>query len=120
MLLDFLLRLTLKTAGCAVAKQFDPKAFLSHIQTYRVTHLHMAPPIAVFLAKSPLAEGIDFSSVTGATSGGAPMGVPVIEAVYKRSVDFLRTCPLRLIFNLRCRVKVLVKLSYGKSRCLHG
>lgn len=44
----------------------------------------MAPPIAVFLAKSPLAEGIDFSSVTGATSGGAPMGVPVIEAVYKR------------------------------------
>lgn len=49
----------------------------------------MAPPIAVFLAKSPLAEGIDFTSVTGATSGGAPMGVPVIEAVYKRSVEAL-------------------------------
>jgi len=35
-------------------------------------------------AKSPLVDGYDLSSVRACTSGGAPLGAEVIEAVYRR------------------------------------
>jgi 4-coumarate--CoA ligase len=34
--------------------------------------------------KSPMLDGYDVSSVLGGTSGGAPLGVSIIEDVYKR------------------------------------
>ncbi|KAH8170100.1 AMP-binding enzyme domain-containing protein [Sarocladium implicatum] len=66
---------------------------LDAIRRRRITFLHIAPPIGVMLAKSPLVEryaerGINgkngFSSVCGAMSGGAPLGHDIITQVYKR------------------------------------
>ncbi|KAK0388961.1 hypothetical protein NLU13_2538 [Sarocladium strictum] len=59
----------------------------------QITFLHMAPPIGVMLAKSPLVEKYAkrdsngknaFSTIAGATSGGAPLGHDVIVHVYER------------------------------------
>lgn len=70
--------------------KFDPKTFLSLAQKHRATHLHMAPPIAVILAKSPMLDNYDISAVRGGTSGGAPLGPAIIEAVYQRLGFFIR------------------------------
>lgn len=79
-----------------VMPKFDPVSFLTLAQQYRATHLHLAPPVAVILAKSPLLDGFDLSTVRSGTSGGAPLGVAIIEAVYKR-------------------LGFLIKLGYGLS-----
>lgn len=64
--------------------KFNPVSFLTLAQRYRATALHIAPPVAVILAKSPMLDGYDLSSVRSATSGGAPLGEAIIEAVWKR------------------------------------
>lgn len=69
---------------CTLLSKFDPQSYLGLVQATRATHLHIAPPVAVLLAKSPLVDGFDLSSVRACTSGGAPLGASVIKAVYDR------------------------------------
>jgi acyl-CoA synthetase (AMP-forming)/AMP-acid ligase II len=56
----------------------------------QISFIHMAPPIGVFLAKSPLIDAADLSSFRYTMSGGAPLGVDVIEAVYRRTGILIR------------------------------
>ncbi|EJT97531.1 acetyl-CoA synthetase-like protein [Dacryopinax primogenitus] len=67
--------------------KFDFLTFLRLISTHRVTNLHIVPPIAVALAKSPLINEpwCDLSSAKTATCGGAPCGVEIIEEVRRRT-----------------------------------
>ncbi|EON67618.1 hypothetical protein W97_06761 [Coniosporium apollinis CBS 100218] len=67
-----------------VMPKFEPRTLLGYVQRHRVTFLHMAPPVAVLLAKSPMLDDFDVSSVRGGVSGGAPLGSEVIETVHKR------------------------------------
>ena len=76
--------------------KFNPVSFLNLAQRYRATAFHIAPPVAVILAKSPMLDGYNLSSVRSATSGGAPLGDAIIEAVWKR-------------------LGVLIKMGYGLS-----
>lgn len=59
--------------------RFDLEMFLRLIQEHRATRLYIVPPVALALAKHPLVEQFDVSSVTQIFSGAAPMG-PEIEA----------------------------------------
>ena len=54
------------------------------MQQYRATHLHIAAPVGVILAKADFVSIYDFSSVRAATSGGAPLSSLVIEQVWNR------------------------------------
>ena len=72
---------------------FSLDGMLAAIPQRRITYLHMAPPIAVMLAKAPNVEKYArrdangrnaFSSVFGAVTGGAPLGHEVVVEVYKR------------------------------------
>ncbi|GAA5832122.1 hypothetical protein JCM11251_004247 [Rhodosporidiobolus azoricus] len=83
-------------ATVTTVSKFDPVSYLKIAQETRATHLHFSPPIAVLLAKSPLVNGFDLSSVRGCTSGGAPLATSVIEQVYKR-------------------LNILIKIGYGLS-----
>ncbi|GAA6032797.1 hypothetical protein JCM8097_000793 [Rhodosporidiobolus ruineniae] len=83
-------------ATVTTMSKFDPVSYLKIAQEARATHLHFSPPIAVLLAKSPLVNGFDLSSVRGCTSGGAPLATSVIEQVYKR-------------------LGILIKIGYGLS-----
>ncbi|KAK4184390.1 putative acyl-CoA synthetase /AMP-acid ligase II [Podospora australis] len=77
-----------------VMQAFNLKAMLDGIRERKVTYLHMAPPVAVMLAKAPVVEEYakrdgktgknGFSTVVGAVTGGAPLGHEVVVQVYRR------------------------------------
>ncbi|KAK4102340.1 acetyl-CoA synthetase-like protein [Parathielavia hyrcaniae] len=67
---------------------FHLETVLRATRDRRVTYLHMAPPVAVMLAKAavvePYARGGGFASVVAGVTGGAPLGHEVVEQVYQR------------------------------------
>ncbi|XP_049532220.1 uncharacterized protein LOC125949315 [Anopheles darlingi] len=64
--------------------KFEPTLFLSTIQKYRVTSASLAPPLMVFLAKHPLVDQYDLSSLLLLGCGAAPLSKEVELAVLKR------------------------------------
>jgi acyl-CoA synthetase (AMP-forming)/AMP-acid ligase II len=64
--------------------RFDFEQFLRAIEHHRVTSTVVAPPITVALAKHPLVDGHDLSSLRLLTSGGAPLGAQVQQACAAR------------------------------------
>lgn len=67
-----------------VMPKFDATKFLSHIPTYQITCLHMAPPIALLLSKVEPSRRKDFESVRNTTCGGAPVAWETVLSVYER------------------------------------
>lgn len=65
-----------------VIPTFEPELFLRLIQEYKITRLPVVPPILTFLAKHPLVERYDFSTVREIESGAAPI---------PKDVSFLRS-----------------------------
>jgi acyl-CoA synthetase (AMP-forming)/AMP-acid ligase II len=76
-------------ATLIVLPRFEPISFLKAIQTYRVSRLNLVPPLVQFLAKHPLIDSYDLSSLTMISSGAAPLGA----AVGKLAADRLN-CPV--------------------------
>jgi acyl-CoA synthetase (AMP-forming)/AMP-acid ligase II len=64
--------------------RFDLAQFLALVEQHRCTYLFIAPPIAVALAKHPLVEGHDLSSVHTIFSGAAPLDAALGHAVEAR------------------------------------
>ena len=56
-----------------IMRTFVYEDFLRTIQTYKITELHVAPPILVLMNKHPLTSKYDISSVTKIGSGAAPL-----------------------------------------------
>lgn len=71
---------------------FEENLFLNTIQTYKATFLFMVPPLMVFMAKHPLVDQYDLSSLQEMVCGAAPLSKEVQDAVYNRlkSVEFIR------------------------------
>lgn len=67
---------------------FNLEAVLAAVPRRGITYFHMAPPVAVMLAKSPLVEkyarGGAFGTVVAGITGGAPLGHEVVVEVYRR------------------------------------
>lgn len=53
--------------------RFEPGAFLQAIQDYKVTSAPLVPPLVFFLAKHPLVDKYDLSSLKTISSGAAPL-----------------------------------------------
>jgi 4-coumarate--CoA ligase len=64
--------------------RFDLEAFLTHIQTHRAERVYIAPPVAIALAKHPLVDKFDLSSLKVIMSAAAPLGAEVGAAVERR------------------------------------
>lgn len=75
-------------ATCYVMPAFNLDEVCASVARRQVTYLHMAPPVAVMLAKSPVVEKYrqagGFRSVIAGVTGGAPLGHEVVVAVYRR------------------------------------
>jgi len=67
-----------------VLPRFDLEQFLGAMQEYGVTYAHLVPPILVALAKHPLVDEYDLSSLEVITSGAAPLGEDLALAVEER------------------------------------
>jgi acyl-CoA synthetase (AMP-forming)/AMP-acid ligase II len=64
--------------------RFDLEGFLTLIQRHRVTVLVVPPPVMAALARHPLVDGYDLSSLELIVSGGAPLGADLHRAVTAR------------------------------------
>jgi acyl-CoA synthetase (AMP-forming)/AMP-acid ligase II len=64
--------------------RFDLEGFLKNIQEHKVTRAYVVPPIALALAKHPLVDQYDLSSLEGVFSGAAPLGPELEKAVGER------------------------------------
>ena len=64
--------------------KFDLAEFLRIIADYRATYLYIAPPIAVALAKHPMVDAYDTSSIRIIFSGAAPLDAELGHAVAAR------------------------------------
>ena len=62
-----------RRASMVTMPKFDLVEFLRITQTFGCTYLYVAPPIAVALAKHPIVDQFDISSVRTLFSGAAPL-----------------------------------------------
>ncbi|MGZ8177059.1 4-coumarate--CoA ligase family protein [Williamsia sp. SKLECPSW1] len=71
-------------ASLVIMPRFDLPEFLDNIATQKCTYGFIAPPVAVALAKHPLVEKYDLSSLHTVMSGAAPLDAELGHAVEKR------------------------------------
>ncbi|HEY7622638.1 MAG TPA: AMP-binding protein [Solirubrobacteraceae bacterium] len=64
--------------------RFDLEGYLKLVQEHRATKAHLVPPIVLALAKSPLVERYDLSSLQLVNSGAAPLSAELAEAAAAR------------------------------------
>jgi acyl-CoA synthetase (AMP-forming)/AMP-acid ligase II len=64
--------------------RFDLEGCLQILERHRVTFAYVVPPIVLALAKSPLVEKYDLSSVRALFSGAAPLGDELSQAAGRR------------------------------------
>jgi acyl-CoA synthetase (AMP-forming)/AMP-acid ligase II len=64
--------------------RFDLEDFLRTIQDHKITRAFVAPPIVLALAKHPLVDQYDLSSLTSVLSGAAPLDEQLALAAEKR------------------------------------
>lgn len=71
-------------ATLVVVPKFELEPYLTLVERYRATLLHVVPPVVVALAKHPAVAAHDFSSVRKLFSGAAPLGADVTEQCTRR------------------------------------
>ncbi|KAF2095601.1 acetyl-CoA synthetase-like protein [Rhizodiscina lignyota] len=67
-----------------VMKKFGYEGFLRVIQDRKITHLQVAPPILVMLAKRPETAKYDLSSITDVLCGAAPLSRELQNEIMRR------------------------------------
>uniref|UniRef100_A0A1A9X195 Luciferin 4-monooxygenase n=1 Tax=Glossina brevipalpis TaxID=37001 RepID=A0A1A9X195_9MUSC len=81
--------LTLILCACAGTclvhlPKFEDHLFLSAIEKYRVMMAFMVPPLMIFLAKHPIVDKYDLSSLLALLSGAAPLGKETVNQIKER------------------------------------
>jgi acyl-CoA synthetase (AMP-forming)/AMP-acid ligase II len=64
--------------------RFDLDGYLGLVQEHRATKAHLVPPIVLALAKSPVVERYDLSSLELVNSGAAPLSAELQQAAAER------------------------------------
>jgi 4-coumarate--CoA ligase len=73
-----------RRASLITLPRFDLPQFLQVIQDQKSTFAFIAPPVAVALAKHPIVDQYDLSTIRGMMSGAAPMSEALALAVTER------------------------------------
>jgi acyl-CoA synthetase (AMP-forming)/AMP-acid ligase II len=86
-IMGFMLSLALPLAGGATVVtdgRFDFVRFLSLVEQHRATYLVVPPPVMAGLARHPLVDRHDLSSLNFVVSGGAPLSARLQREVAER------------------------------------
>lgn len=76
----------LRTGTCfIITRKFDLLQMLDLIQRYKVQQLSTVPPVVTLLAKHPIVDKYDLSSLRSVGSGAAPLSKEVQDALRKRA-----------------------------------
>ncbi|CAI7671829.1 unnamed protein product [Penicillium palitans] len=78
-----------------VMSKYDQKGFLDAVQSFRPTYGILVPPIILQLAKSPLVDAYDISSLKMVMCGAAPLTRELIQELYQR-----HKLPVRQVYGL--------------------
>ena len=88
-------------ATVVVMPQFDLETFLRLVQQYKITRAHLVPPIVLALAKQPIVDKYDLSSLKIITCGAAPLGNELtqeceqrLNCVVKQAYGLTETSPV--------------------------
>ncbi|RZC40840.1 AMP-binding domain containing protein [Asbolus verrucosus] len=103
-----------KKTKIIVLRKFEENLFLRIIEKYKITALPLVPPLAVFLAKSPLVNKYDLSSVVEVGCGAAPLSKEIEELVKKR----LKIKNIQQAYGLTEATLALMGMPVGEQR--HG
>jgi 4-coumarate--CoA ligase len=90
--------------------KFDLHDYLSLMQQYKATRARVVPPVAIALAKSPLVEKFNITTLKAIYCGSAPLGEKTVEALMKR----LR-CPVRQGYGLTETAAAMCVSFHGKQ-----
>lgn len=83
--MNVLMNVHLAGGGALVTMpRFDLELFLQISQDHKARRMWIVPPVALALAKHPIVDTYDLSSVEQIFSGAAPLGAEVSDAVAKR------------------------------------
>jgi acyl-CoA synthetase (AMP-forming)/AMP-acid ligase II len=74
----------LQGATLVTMPRFEPETYLKAIEDHRITRLYIVPTIAVLLAKSPLVDRYDLSSLRSIVSGGAALDPEIARLCQQR------------------------------------
>ncbi|XP_055543044.1 uncharacterized protein LOC129728617 [Wyeomyia smithii] len=76
---------------CVVMTKFHIHLFLNSIQKYKVNLMTVPPPVLVFLAKHPIVDNYDLSSLMTVICGAAPLSKEIEDRVRDRiGIAFIR------------------------------
>ncbi|OMJ15776.1 4-coumarate-CoA ligase [Smittium culicis] len=70
--------------GIVTLKRYAADQFLSLIQKYKITFIHLAPPVLVSLNNSNILNNYDISSLTQIMSSAAPLGAEFQSIISKK------------------------------------
>lgn len=96
---SFILKSVALSECAVVMERFDLRKMVRAMEEFRVTHLALAPPLLVAMAKNDdVTGGCDLSSLEEVVCGGAPLGKDVISAFLARfpRVAILQVCVIVL------------------------
>ncbi|KAG5668822.1 hypothetical protein PVAND_016745 [Polypedilum vanderplanki] len=79
-----LLSATTREFSMVYLDKFEPELYLQCIEKYKVVTIQVAPPLVVFLAKTPLLNKYDLSSLKVIFSGAAPLTQETEDQVKER------------------------------------
>ncbi|KAL3463342.1 hypothetical protein BJX64DRAFT_276481 [Aspergillus heterothallicus] len=65
-------------------EKFDLLTFCRLILEHKISHVYVAPPVVLHLAKNPTINKSEIASLRMITSGGAPLGAALIQETYNR------------------------------------
>ncbi|KZC06219.1 PREDICTED: luciferin 4-monooxygenase [Dufourea novaeangliae] len=67
-----------------ILPRFDEKMFLQTIEKYRIEYITLVPPLMVFLAKHPIVDKYDLSSIKDIWCGAAHLSEDIAKMVAER------------------------------------
>ncbi len=73
-----------KGATIVTMPRFEMEQFLQIVEKYKLTYLSLVPPLVLALAKNPLVDEYNLSSIRMIGSGAAPLSEELEKAVSKR------------------------------------
>lgn len=90
-------------AGVLLMQKFEIGSLLELIQKHRVSVAAVVPPLVLALAKNPMVDNFDLSSIRMVLSGAAPLGKELEEALLSRlpQAVFGQVCSLFSFRNFR-------------------
>ena len=67
-----------------IMPKFEIEKFCSIVQNQKITFAYVVPPVVLLLAKHPIVDKYDLSSLRMINSGAAPLTRELVESVYER------------------------------------